>query len=179
MTSVRPASVGVMAGFVAVFLIACGSGGDEASRAGSAPAAGGVDACTLLTAAEIGEVLRTEIGSPQHAPSSMPGSPISICQWPRHGQAAFLLFFQLSVTPNAAASHDEWAAGMARDLGEPLDPATNRRVDGIGDWAVYVEDSRTLLVGVGRRLLHVMVDGASAETEAIALGRLALARLGG
>lgn len=93
--------------------------------------------------------------------------------------APFLPFFQLSVTPNAAASHDEWAAGMARDLGEPLDPATNRRVDGIGDWAAYVEDSRTLLIGVGRRRVHVMVDRASAEPEAIALGCLALARLGG
>jgi hypothetical protein len=183
MPRVRSGSCKLLPVVVMGLLVACGGAGDTGGPAegtapgtGSAAATTSVDACDLLTAAEIGDALGAELGSPRHGPGSMPGGPITICQWPRAGQD--LPFFQLSLTPNAASSYDEWMAGMARDLGEPLDPATNRRVDGIGDWAVWVADTRSLLVASGRRLLHVMVDAGSSEQEATGLARLALQRLG-
>jgi hypothetical protein len=168
-----------LAAFAAVFLVACGGGGDvpAAGPATATSSAATLDACALVTAAEIEASVRAAVGSPQHGPGSMPGGPISICQWPRAGGGPFMPFVQVSVTPNAASSYDAWMAEMARDLGESLDPATNRRVDGIGDWAVYTEDARTLLVGVGRRLVHVMVNPEAGQAEATTLARVAVSRL--
>lgn len=166
--------------FTALITLSGGCGAaapDDAAGGAPARAAGApADACALLTPADIRDVLGAEVGAPAYGPGSMPGGPISICQWPRSAGET-IPFVQVSVTPNAATSYADWMAGMARDLGEPIDPAISRQVDGIGDWAVYDSESRTLLVGVGRRLLHVMVPPAAGQSDAEALARRAYERI--
>jgi hypothetical protein len=134
-----------------------------------------VDACTLLTADEIGRMLGEEIGAPRHAPDA--NGPVSTCQWPSLGDEPLMPFVQVSITSSTASSYDDWMAGMARETGQELDAAEHPPVGEIGDWAVYVVDSRTLIVAVGPRMVHVVVDPYSAGVEAIALAEVALRRL--
>jgi len=171
---------GALLTVVTALAIACGANENDG---GGAPTIGNlsdgrpVDACALLTAAEIGGMLSVEIGTPRQAPGTSPGGPISTCQWPAAGDDPLTPFVQVSVTPNAASSSDEWMADMAREMGSAFDADEHPRVDGIGDWAVYAAEDRTLIVAAGPRLVHVMVDPSSGGAEAIALARLAIGRL--
>jgi hypothetical protein len=164
----------MLGALVAATAVACGGAGDGE---GSATV---VDACSLLAAAEIGAMLGLEIGEPHRDQSSTPGDPgSSACSWPVLGDDRFPSFVKVSVSANATSSPEEWLAEVAREKGEPADPVEYPQVDGIGDWAVYADEDRTLTVAVGPRLVHVTVDLSSSGVEAIAVTRVVLRRLAG
>lgn len=129
-----------------------------------------VDACELLTASDIEEVFGVAPGVPQ-ADTEDPQQ----CTWPKSDGSEEALV-HLLVTDSSYDSYDEWVSRYAQEVGE--EPGSNyRRIEGIGDWGLYIIPERALEVYEGEMMLEVQVASEWGEEAARALAERALPRL--
>jgi hypothetical protein len=146
-------------------LILAGCGGDTPATSSSSPSAE-VDACTLLTAAEIeatmgvkpGEVERTE--------------PFS-CQWPNPGSPFPVAY--IGVSQHSAGSWEEYREYMIEgDYGDP--DTDGERID-IGRFGHYHEDTSMIQVQTDSRILITLMARGATREQIVDLASKAVARL--
>lgn len=134
------------------------------------------EACTLLLSSEITDVLGSPVGE-----GVDPNTVVPTCQWPPEGESTpFVPVVQITLVRDSAGSFDTWLSQMRAEYDESgfdFNADNYRRVDGIGEWAVYIADGGLLMVGQRGTLLQVMVSSGPDHARQVALARRALARL--
>ena len=133
------------------------------------------DCASLATAAEVSEIVGTNVTGPNSAPSGsapVQGQRASSCTYT--GNGALVLFIVGTVQE----------AGTARLIFEQLKQAqSGEDVSGLGDQAFFAANSHTLVATQGSTFLNITLgvgslDGKSAErAAAIKLGTQILSRL--
>jgi hypothetical protein len=141
----------------------------EAPPPESAPVATS-SACSLLTAAEIQEVL----GRAPGAPITPPGA--EDCVYPDASDST-LTILRVSLADSGYSSYDSFVATYQAEFGGEEPPREYYRpVEGIGDWAMYVADENALQVFRGGKMLQVSPNPPD-EGKALGLAHKAIARL--
>lgn len=155
-------------------LLSLACGGSAPSNESSEPASReievGLNACELLVADDIEEVLGAAPGMPQ----ADTGDPQQ-CTWPK-SESSDEPLVHLLVTDSSYDSYDEWVSRYTQEVGEEPG-STYRRVEGVGDWGLYIVPERALEVYRGEMMLEVRVPSEWGEEEARALAERALPRL--
>lgn len=161
---------------VGISLLAIGCGEPASSPAAGAGPRASVDTCRLLTPDEIASEVGHAVGD-----GVDPGGVVPTCQWPRQGETTpFVPVVQITLVPDAAGSFEHWSTMMRADMegsGFEFKAGDYRRVDGVGEWAVYIADGGLLMSGQRGQMLQVMVSGGPDDSRQVALARLALARM--
>lgn len=156
--------------------IACADGGQAASRAGAngAQEQGPPDACALLTESEIHEVLGQTPG--EGVPDPI-GDFAASCRWPSADGSEFQIAHVLLTLRGAVRTptYESYLENAREQLGEFFSADDYRRVDDIGDYAVWYADA--LQVIKGETLFQVSVEGPDVVERSLALARKALERL--
>lgn len=167
---------------------ACGGGGPAPDAGDRAEGPGGaadarapaVEACALLTAAEIEDATGVRPGEPA-ANETPAGAELPTCRWPAADGSEFQIA-HLLVTRSAYGGFDEFVedtrAQMGREYVESL-----HEIEGIGDFAVWMGEDFAggiLQVYEGDRMVQIAVapaEGRDAVEVSKELARRALSRL--
>lgn len=156
--------------------LALGGCGEQAATTASGDAPPNSGTCALLLPAEITDTVGQPVGE-----GVDPKTVVPTCQWPPQGESSpFIPVAQITLVPDSAGSYDTWLSQMRKEYEESgfeFDATDYRRVDDVGDWAVYLADGGLLMVGQRGQLLQVMVSSGPDDARQIALARLALGRL--
>lgn len=153
--------------------------GDESGPVGTAggEAARLPDPCALLSAAEIASTVGREAGPPARTP----GRFAATCKW-ASADGTDPEMVHVMVAINEVASYDDYVARTRHAKGRVFSDDELRKVEGLGNFAVWAGDARSgaLQIFSKGRLLQVTAAGAgnrSAQDVATALARLAMPRL--
>lgn len=161
-------SLASSAAIASLFLLITACGSDTAEPASPAKRATKVDACTLLTAAEIEAVTGITPGTPERA---NPG--LNNCQWPSPGEVVPAVYIGLS--GSAANSWDEYREEMiANDFGNPDE--IGERID-IEVFGFYIPDSAMLQVQTEAGALMTLRVRKGSKAQLVDLAEKAAARL--
>lgn len=76
---------------------------------------------------------------------------------------------QVTIVGNAAGSPEDYAAGLAADLGDDWIRDQLNPVEGLGDWAFWTPEGRMLQVFRDARTLQIMVSRPAGKAEAVAI----------
>jgi hypothetical protein len=124
-----------------------------------------VDACSLLTPAELGAAVGVPMDSYFHAQNHNHAGPTTICTWqspPRgDGPPVTLMFLQLSVMPFAKSifEQEKYRAGQEN--------VTN--VSGLGDDAYYAQIGPMTILNVKKGAIEVKVTWAGTTDDQTAM----------
>jgi len=149
-----------------LLLTSCGKESQAPSTTGSK--ADEVDACTLLTAAEIETVTGVVPGEPERA---NPG--LNNCEWPNPGESLPVVYIGLSY--KAADSWEEYRADMIEnEFGDPEE--SGERVD-IEVFGYYMADASTMQVQTREGSLITLRVRKGTRAQMTDLANMAAARL--
>ena len=152
----------------AMCCLLAGCGSDTPESSSSAGASAEVDACTLLTAAEITAV--TGI-TPDEAERANPG--LNNCQWPAPG--AFVPVVYIGLSYGTAKSWDDYRQYMIEnDYGDPEEGGEH--ID-IGRFGHYMPDSAMIQVQTEQNLLITLRVRGGDKAQIIDLANKAATRL--
>jgi len=156
-----------------------GSMAEPADAPVAVETANDVDACQLLTAAEIEEVTGQAPGTPE---SKMLGSDVPACAWPSADGSDPSLVSLLVHFGAAPSTYEEYIEITHGSLDEKFADVLYRHIEGPGDFGVWVGDDRmgSLEVYQDDRMISVTAGsagGRSAPETSTALAEKALARL--
>jgi hypothetical protein len=122
---------------IASCLLLTGCGKESSAPSSSASTSAEVDACTLLTDADIEAVTSVAPGE-----SGRPNPGLNNCQWPTPGEVVPLVYIGLS--NKAADSWDEYRQEMIEnEFGDPEE--IGERID-IGEFGFYIPDRAMIQV---------------------------------
>ncbi|MGH9323340.1 MAG: DUF3558 family protein, partial [Vicinamibacteria bacterium] len=147
----------LVAGLAFSAVVAPGCGGGQAPEesattseaASTEEASSSLDVCTLLTPAEIQEVMGQAPGDPQHLEEGLGG-----CAWSTADSSSTLVRIVLS--GSSYDSYEDFVAGYQSEFGGEEPPTEYYRpIQGVGDWAMYLADQGALQVFQGGRMLEV------------------------
>jgi hypothetical protein len=149
--------------------------------ASTAPARGGLDltavrVCELLAASEI----ETATGNAAAAglDISQQAAGVPMCRWPPAGGPEYDTLVNLVVTGNYYDSYEEFLASAREGLlGNAFSEDAVRRVDGVGDFGVWLPETGMLQVYDGDVMVQVDAETAPGRDELEAARALALAAL--
>lgn len=135
-----------------------------------------VEACGLLTAAEVEAAVGEAPGAPEDV--SQVGGQLPMCNWPAADGSGRVLV-SLLVTRGGQSSYDEFIESsreQAGEMGMEFDPADWQHVPGIGDFGVWLDEEAAggmLQVYQGGLMVQVDPEPAAGRDELEAAKELA------
>lgn len=167
-------AITALAGVLA--LASCGGESDTSASAADAS----IDACSLLTPAEIAQATGIAAGAPKDAE---PLGGVPACNWPT-ADSSNAAFLTLLVAPSGnygtfEAAIAKWQE-QADDMAFGFDASDYEEVAGIGDFGAWLREAGMLQAHRGQRMVQISTSVAPDRNQleaSIELARYALARL--